>query len=125
MLLYVHIDRCIRLRVPDFHTKLLSSVPESCFLKYCFTSTETVGLLGTEAQDGHLDFHTAPELCARFWWNKCPANLSRSPLRKRKTLSETDLFLLGTLEAGHARGGGQWSVCAVRADTGSGGPYAG
>ena len=30
----------------------------------CFTSTETVGLLGTGAQDGHLDFHTAPEL-----WN--------------------------------------------------------
>ena len=29
----------------------------------CFTSTETVGLLGTGAQDGHLDFHTAPELC--------------------------------------------------------------
>ena len=28
-----------------------------------FTSTETVGLLGTGAQDGHLDFHTAPELC--------------------------------------------------------------
>ena len=28
----------------------------------CFASTETVGLLGTEAQDGHLDFHTAPEL---------------------------------------------------------------
>ena len=26
----------------------------------CFTSTETVGLLGTGAQDGHLDFHTAP-----------------------------------------------------------------
>ena len=25
-------------------------------------STETVGLLGTEAQDGHLVFHTAPEL---------------------------------------------------------------
>ena len=25
--------------------------------------TETVGLLGTGAQDGHLDFHTAPELC--------------------------------------------------------------
>ena len=24
--------------------------------------TETVGLLGTGAQDGHLDFHTAPEL---------------------------------------------------------------
>ena len=29
----------------------------------CFTSTETIGLLGTGAQDGHLDFHTAPELC--------------------------------------------------------------
>ena len=25
----------------------------------CFTSTQTVGLLGTGAQDGHLDFHTA------------------------------------------------------------------
>ena len=32
-------------------------------LKCCFTSTETVGLLGTGAQDVHLDFHTAPE----FW----------------------------------------------------------
>ena len=34
----------------------------------CFTSTETAGLLGTGAQDGHLDFHTAPELWlyARF-----------------------------------------------------------
>ena len=31
-------------------------------LKCCFTSTETVGLLGTGAQDVHLDFHTAPEL---------------------------------------------------------------
>ena len=29
----------------------------------CFTSTETIGLLGTGAQDSHLDFHTAPELC--------------------------------------------------------------
>ena len=32
-------------------------------LKCCFTSTETEGLLGTGAQDGSLDFHTAPELC--------------------------------------------------------------
>ena len=31
-------------------------------LKCCFTSTETVGLLGTGAQDVHLDFHAAPEL---------------------------------------------------------------
>ena len=28
----------------------------------CFASTETVGLLGTGAQDVHLDFHTAPDL---------------------------------------------------------------
>ena len=33
-------------------------------LKCCFTSTETVGLLGTGALDGHLAFHTAPELCS-------------------------------------------------------------
>ena len=32
------------------------------WMKCCFTSTETVGLLGTGAQDVHLDFHTAPEL---------------------------------------------------------------
>ena len=31
------------------------------WMKCCFTSTETVGLLGTGAQDGHLDFHTALE----------------------------------------------------------------
>ena len=31
-------------------------------LKCCFTSTETVGLLRTGAQDVHLDFHTASEL---------------------------------------------------------------
>ena len=31
-------------------------------LKCCFMAAETVGLLGTGAQDGHLDFHTAPEL---------------------------------------------------------------
>ena len=37
----------------------------------CFTSTETVGLLRTGAHDGHLDFHTAPELWkpnARWRW---------------------------------------------------------
>ena len=32
------------------------------WLKSCFTSTETVGLWGTGAQDVHLDFHTAAEL---------------------------------------------------------------
>ena len=28
----------------------------------CFTSTETIGLLGMGARDSHLNFHTAPEL---------------------------------------------------------------
>ena len=37
-------------------------------LKCCFTSTGTVGLLGTGAQDVHLDFHTAPELCLKGCW---------------------------------------------------------
>ena len=39
----------------------------SWLVQYCFTSTETVGLLGTEAQDGHLDFHAAPGL----WGELC------------------------------------------------------
>ena len=39
--------------------------PVTCIthaVECCFTSTETVGLLGTGAQDVHLDFHRAPEL---------------------------------------------------------------
>ena len=38
-------------------------LPESnvYVMRCCFTSTETVGLLGTGALDGHLGFHTAPE----------------------------------------------------------------
>ena len=32
----------------------------------CFTSTVSVGLLGTGAQDGHLNFHTAPGLLTLF-----------------------------------------------------------
>ena len=44
-------------------------VSNMLLLKCCFTSTETVGLLGTGAQDVHLDFHTAPEL----WSNKSQA----------------------------------------------------
>ena len=43
----------------------------SCWLKCCFTSTETVVLLGKGAQDGHLDIHTAPELCNYISWLKC------------------------------------------------------
>ena len=40
-----------------------SRLCETVLLECCFTSTETVGLLVTGAQDGHLDFHKAPELC--------------------------------------------------------------
>ena len=32
-------------------------VRDLLLLKCCFTPTETVGLLGTGAQDVHLDFH--------------------------------------------------------------------
>ena len=40
---------------------------QKLWFKCCFTSTETVGLLGmTGAQDVHLDSHTAPEL----WFQK-------------------------------------------------------
>ena len=35
---------------------------ERRLVECCFTSTETVDLLGTGAQDDHLDFHTASEL---------------------------------------------------------------
>ena len=34
----------------------------SVVVEVLLSSTETVGLFGTGAQDGHLDFHTAPEL---------------------------------------------------------------
>ena len=46
-------------------------------LKCCFTSTETVGLLGTGAQDGHLDFHTAPELWYQLNYS-APLNLGKT-----------------------------------------------
>ena len=59
--------RLIRTESPGRHTstltQLLNSVLIRWFVECCFTSTETVGLLGTGAQDVHLDFHTAPELC--------------------------------------------------------------
>ena len=39
--------------------------------KCCFTTTETVGLLGTGAQDVHLDFHTIPEFWyIHTWWHR-------------------------------------------------------
>ena len=34
----------------------------SWLVECCFTSTETIGLLGMGSQDSHLNFHTAPEL---------------------------------------------------------------
>ena len=33
-----------------------------CMVQCCFTSTETIRLIGTGSQGRHLDFHTAPEL---------------------------------------------------------------
>ena len=50
----------------DVNLASTGSVPQSDWLKCCFTSTETVGLLGTGAQDVHLDFHTASELWVRL-----------------------------------------------------------
>ena len=34
----------------------------SWLVECCFTSTETIGLLGMGSQDSHLNFHTVPEL---------------------------------------------------------------
>ena len=54
----------------------------------CFTSTESVGLLGTGAQDAHLDFHTALELCHvehYIQWAYCTLSTGRVgcfPLRQ-------------------------------------------
>ena len=81
MLLYVHRDRTDYKGLGaldghfDFHTASelclkmaliaahFNAESFSWLLKCCFTSTEmTVGLLGTGAQDVHLDFHTAPVL---------------------------------------------------------------
>ena len=47
----------------------------------CFTSTETVGLLGKGAQDGHLDFHTAPELRTGAELTALQTNFACSTLR--------------------------------------------
>ena len=49
----------------------------SKLLKCSFTSTESVGFLRMGAQDGHLDFHTAPKLwiivdCCLFMSIKAP-----------------------------------------------------
>ena len=57
-----------RLAIPLREEKALATCTRSLVnasVECCFTSTETVGLLGTGAQDGHLDFHKAPELRGR------------------------------------------------------------
>ena len=54
---------CLKIVINSTFTQLLSSLEDvdGWLVECCFTSTKTVGLLGTGAQDGHLDFHTAPE----------------------------------------------------------------
>ena len=50
-----------RLAVQAFlFSSTVASVGCGSWLKCCFTSTETVALLGTGAQNVHLDFHTVP-----------------------------------------------------------------
>ena len=46
----------------DAHCASTTVAQDLGLVECCFTSAETVGLLGTGAQNGHLDFHTAPEL---------------------------------------------------------------
>ena len=68
VLLYIHrTRRFIRDGSPGWPPRLSHSSWALCpswLVECCVTSTETVGLLGTGAQDVHIDFHTAPELCA-------------------------------------------------------------
>ena len=59
-----------------------------CWLKCCFTSTETVGLSGTGAQDVHLDFHTAPGLCC-----ECSANMPFSKQWGGEIFDTKEIFL--------------------------------
>ena len=55
------------------------------WLKCCFRSTETVGLLGTGAQDVHLDFHTAPELRS-LWCMQMATTVNKNGWRRREVL---------------------------------------
>ena len=54
-------------------------------------STETVGLLGTGAQDGHLDFHRVPELTPQPRTVICTADIGKrgTKLIHSHTVSET------------------------------------
>ena len=63
VLLYVHKNRRL-IRDGSPRTATSTFAPLLSFVvEVLLTSTETGGLLGTGAQDGHLDFHTAAELC--------------------------------------------------------------
>ena len=63
-------------------------------LKCCFTSTETVALLGTGAQDGHLDFHTAPELCYILSIDPLPyTHVPLAPAKVCTVVCRTDIVL--------------------------------
>ena len=57
------------------------------FLSCCFASTETVRTftLGQGAQDVHLDFHTAPELCS---WSVFQSNIVLRPRRPYGTIRD-------------------------------------
>ena len=65
----------------SMYKKTNAFLPSSIFdlvgwFKCCFPSTETVGLLGTGAQDVHLNFDTAPEF--RHIWKSAPAYVTPS-----------------------------------------------
>ena len=62
---YNYDDDDVELNVPDVAgvswTHSVGTINCDCqclLVQCCFTSTETVGLLGTGAQDGNLHFHT-------------------------------------------------------------------
>ena len=54
----------IELHVVGCRVDILGTNCDQCLsmAQCCFTSTETARLIRTESQNGHLDFHTAPEL---------------------------------------------------------------
>ena len=54
-------------------------------LKRCFTSTETVGLLGTGAQDVHLDFRTAERSQQESGATRAASQSGQGPRRPRRT----------------------------------------
>ena len=73
------------------------------WLKCCFTSTETVGLLGTGAWDGvHLDFHTAPELWTHVTLAySCGLSAARTPWHLPVMASSKPRRLSSTVSIGH------------------------